>query len=79
MTSNLKSNLLLLAGIPLVLILGMAIWETGKLYWVFLAVPLIILRLYKRAVLTSRDIIVVPKRDAPDLVDTNHISPLDKQ
>ena len=69
-----KKNLFLLLGIPLIFIIGIMAWETEKLYWLFLYVPIAALGIWRKREMSAETIIVLPKRKSPEIVDTTYTS-----
>ena len=49
-------------------------WETEKLFWLFLYVPIAALGVWRKREMGAETIIVLPKRESPETVDTTYTS-----
>ncbi|KRA20806.1 hypothetical protein [Lysobacter sp. Root604] len=69
-----KRNLQLLLGIPLIFIIGIVAWETKQFLWLGLYIPVVVMHYFMRREISSNDVIVMPRRDRPDITDTNYVA-----
>jgi uncharacterized membrane protein YbhN (UPF0104 family) len=69
-----KSNMLLLIGIPLVFIAVIFAFETKQPLWLFLAVPVWVVRWFVRRELKKSEFAIRRAPNRPDLIDTQYIA-----
>ena len=69
-----KSNLLLLIGLPLVFAAVLFAFETKQPLWLFLAVPVWIARWFVKRELKKSEFVILRAPDRPDMLDIRNIA-----